>query len=153
MLVVGWLGWGPNVRPTKLTKHEQVTHITLWSMLAAPLLLGCDLTRIDDFTQRLICNSDVISVDQDSLGKAAIRTWQDGKVEAWARPLDDGSHAVAVFNRGRLPVMKELTWSNFGLASGQAKSVRNLWERKDLGKLKTLKVTIPAHGALLYKVR
>lgn len=155
MLVVGWLGWGPNVRPTKLTKHEQVTHITLWSMLAAPLLLGCDLTRIDDFTTRLICNPEVIAVDQDSLGKAAIRTWEEGKLEAWKRPLDDGSFAIAVFNRGRMPATKELTWSQFGLASVLSKSmnVRDLWQRKDLGKQASLKVTIPAHGALMFKVR
>ncbi|MBS1701825.1 MAG: NPCBM/NEW2 domain-containing protein [Armatimonadetes bacterium] len=152
MLVVGWLGWGPNIRPTKLTKHEQVTHITMWSMLAAPLLLGCDLTRIDDFTLRLITNPDVIDVDQDTMGKAAVRVWQEGKVEIWKRPLDDGSSAVAVFNRGHMPVSREFAWKQFDL-KGSSHSVRDLWQRKDLGRKSSLKLTVPAHGALMFKVK
>lgn len=152
MLVVGWLGWSTNIRPTKLTKHEQVTHITLWSMLAAPLLLGCDLTRIDDWTLRLIANPEVIDIDQDMLGKAAVKTWSEGKVEAWARPLSDGTTAIALFNRGRAPENKVVDWKAFGL-KGNQKQVRDLWQRRDLGRLGSLKVTIPAHGALLYKVK
>jgi alpha-galactosidase len=156
MLVVGWLGWGPRVRPTNLTKHEQVTHITLWSMLAAPLLLGCDLTRIDDFTQRLICNPEVISIDQDSLGKAAVRVSENGKVEVWARPLDDGSTAVAIFNRGHSPTVKSFSMADLGMKGVLVgkKNFRDLWMRKDLGRMSELKnVTVPAHGALLYKVK
>ena len=155
MLVVGWLGWGPRVRPTNLTKHEQVTHITLWSMLAAPLLLGCDLTRIDDFTQRLICNPEVIAIDQDSLGKAAVKVWEQGKVEVWSRPLDDGSTAVALFNRGHGPVTRTFSLGEMGMKSVLAgrKSFRDLWLRKDLGRTSSLNVTVPAHGALLYKVK
>lgn len=150
MLVVGWLGWGPKIRPTNLTKHEQVTHITLWSMLAAPLLLGCDLTRIDDFTMRLIANPEVIDVDQDSLGKAAIRVWQDGKLEIWKRPLADGSTAVAIFNRGRMPATRKF---DLGLAGVKGRhAVRDLWQRKSVGRVSSLNVTVPAHGALLYKV-
>ena len=154
MLVVGWLGWGPRVRPTNLTKHEQVTHITLWSMLAAPLLLGCDLTRIDDFTQRLICNPEVIAIDQDSLGKAAVKVWSEGKLEIWTRPLDDGSTAVAIFNRGHVPVRKTFGMDNFGFKGNVGrKSIRDLWQRKDLARLAELNVSVPAHGALLYKVK
>ncbi|MEI7987244.1 MAG: NPCBM/NEW2 domain-containing protein [Armatimonadota bacterium] len=156
MLVVGWLGWGPRVRPTNLTKHEQVTHITLWSMLAAPLLLGCDLTRIDDFTQRLICNPEVVSIDQDSLGKAAVRIWESGKLEIWSRPLDDGSSAIAIFNRGHSPVKRSFGMSDMGIKGILAgkKGFRDLWLRKDLGRMAGLaNVTVPAHGALLYKVK
>ncbi len=151
MLVVGWLGWSTNIRPTKLTKHEQVTHITLWSMLAAPLLLGCDLTRIDDWTLRLIANPEVVAIDQDSLGKAAVRTWSEGKIEAWTRPLDDGGIAVALFNRGKMPAKKKVDWKTIGVR-GDYLITRDLWQRKDMGRLRNLNVTIPAHGALLYKV-
>lgn len=156
MLVVGWLGWGPRIRPTQLTKHEQVTHITLWSMLAAPLLLGCDLTRIDDFTQRLICNPEVIDVDQDSLGKAAVKVSDSGKIEVWSRPLSDGSTAVAIFNRGHMPAVKSFTMNDMGIKGVLVgkKSFRDLWMRKDLGRMTGLsKVNVPAHGALLYKVK
>ena len=155
MLVVGWLGWGPNIRPTRLTKHEQVTHITLWAMLAAPLLLGCDLTRIDDFTTRLICNPEVIAVDQDQLGKAAVRVWQDGKLEAWVRPLDDGSSALAIFNRGKAPVTREFKFSQLGVTGTfqRPRTVRDLWQRKDLGRMNAIKTLVPAHGAVLYKIK
>ena len=73
MLVVGKLGWGPKIRPTKLSHNEQITHITLWSMLAAPLLIGCDLTQLDDFTRALLTNPEVLEVSQDSLGRQARR--------------------------------------------------------------------------------
>ena len=156
MLVVGYVGWGPNVRPTSLTKHEQLTHITLWSMLAAPLLLGCDLTRLDDFTRRLICNHDMIEVDQDPVGRAATRVWQSGKIEAWSRPLEDGSYAVAVFNRGLRAANYDLGWKEFGIPSRFGKfdrEVKNIWERKDLGRLKGLKGTVQAHGAVFFRVK
>ena len=87
MLVVGKLGWGPQLHDTHLSHDEQVTHITLWSMLAAPLLIGCDLTSLDDFTLSLLTNDAVIAVDQDPLGRQAWRCAADGAGEIWARPL------------------------------------------------------------------
>jgi alpha-galactosidase len=56
MLVVGQVGWGPKLHPTKLTPDEQYTHISLWCLLSAPLLIGCDLERLDDFTLSLLTN-------------------------------------------------------------------------------------------------
>ena len=73
MLVVGTVGWGKNVRPTPLTKNEQISHITLWTMLAAPLLLGCDLEQLDAFTLALMTNDEVLDVNQDPLGKQGWR--------------------------------------------------------------------------------
>jgi alpha-galactosidase len=73
MLVVGKVGWGPNVHDTRLTSNEQMTHITLWSLQAAPLLIGADMSRIDQFTIDLLGNREVLAVDQDPLGKAASR--------------------------------------------------------------------------------
>ncbi|HET7619598.1 MAG TPA: NPCBM/NEW2 domain-containing protein, partial [Vicinamibacterales bacterium] len=100
MLVVGKVGWGPRVHDTRLTPNEQVTHITLWSLLAAPLLIGADMSNLDQFTIDLLSNDEVIAVDQDPLGKAARRVSRDGWTEVWARPLEDGSTAVGLFNRG-----------------------------------------------------
>ena len=73
MLVVGKVGWGPNLHPTGLTPDEQYTHITLWCLLSAPLLIGCDMTQLDDFTLSLLTNDEVLAVDQDPLGKQATR--------------------------------------------------------------------------------
>ncbi len=76
MLVVGKVGWGPNLHPTRLTPNEQYTHISLWSLLSAPLLIGCDMTQLDPFTFSLLSNDEVIAVNQDPLGKQASRVWQ-----------------------------------------------------------------------------
>lgn len=65
MLVVGKVGWSNNLRDSRLTPDEQYTHITLWSLLAANMLIGCDIAQIDDFTFNLLCNNEVNAVNQD----------------------------------------------------------------------------------------
>ncbi len=153
MLVVGRLGWGSSPHPTRLGGNEQITHITLWSMLAAPLLIGCDLTQMDDFTQRLLMNDDVIEIDQDALGKPARRAFQDGTAEVWARPLADGAYAVALFNRGSERATVRTEWKRDLGFSGSPK-VRDLWRRKNRGRQKDgFGAAIPAHGALLLRVQ
>jgi alpha-galactosidase len=102
MLIVGYVGWGPNLHPTRLTPNEQYTHITLWSLLCSPLLIGCDMTKFDDFTLNLLTNDEVIAVNQDPLGKQAGRIAQDGELEIWAKPMQDGSKAVGLFIRSEL---------------------------------------------------
>ncbi len=150
MLVVGQLGWGPKPRPSRLTPNEQVTHITLWSMLAAPLIIGCDLTKMDDFTKRLLCNHDVIEVDQDPLGKPATRRMKSGDLEVWARPLWDGTTAVALFNRGLEPAKITANWKDLGISGSQP--VRDLWLMRNLGRFLSLSAKVPAHGAMLYRI-
>lgn len=152
MLVVGHLGWGDHPRPTRLTKAEQMTHISMWALLGAPLMIGCDLTQIDSFTSDLLMNHDVIEVDQDSLGKVATRRAIHGDVEIWTRPLFDGSQAVGIFNRGPEATTANLSRSELGY--GRVKvGVRNLWLNKEMGLLSDKwPVSIPRHGAVLLKV-
>jgi alpha-galactosidase len=151
MLVVGELGWGPTIHPTRLTPNEQITHISLWSLLAAPLLIGCDMTRLDDFTLSLLTNDEILAVDQDPLGKAARRAAARGQTEVWARPLWDGTTAVGLFNRGDDPAQVTARWSDLGLAGRQP--VRNLWLRKAEGFFAdAFTAEVPAHGAMLLKV-
>ena len=152
MLVVGKLGWGPSVRPTHLTPNEQITHISLWSMLAAPLLIGCDLKQIDQFTLDLLCNTEVIEIDQDPLGIAATRKSKVGDLEVWERPLFDGSVAIAFFNRGKVEASIGATWSQLGLEGAQA--IRDLWTQRDLGIVSgRLVAEVPGHGTVLLKVK
>jgi alpha-galactosidase len=152
MLVVGQLGWGPSLHPTRLTPWEQVTHLTLWSLLAAPLLIGCDLEQLDDFTLALLTNPEVLDVDQDPLGRAARRVTAEGEAEVWARPLQDGSLAVGLFNRGRAEGDVRVLWESLGLRGEHA--VRDLWRRQELGRhVAGLTLTLPRHGAALLKVR
>ena len=151
MLVVGKLGWGPNPRPTNLGPQEQVTHISLWSLLAAPLLLGCDLAQLDQFTLDLLTNDEVIEVNQDPLGQAASRRGRRELTEVWARPLWDGTLAVGLFNRGPLPAEVAVRWAELGLGGPQP--VRDLWQRRDLGTFPDgYWAPVAGHGTLLLKV-
>jgi alpha-galactosidase len=151
MLVVGKLGWGRTLRDTRLTPNEQLTHISLWALQAAPLIIGADLSQIDPFTTNLLGNSEVLAVDQDTLGKAAGRILQDGRTEVWARPLADGAMAVGLFNRDLVPRTITVRWSDLGLTGSQP--VRDLWRHEDMGvKRDELSATVPRHGVLLVKI-
>ena len=150
MLVVGKVGWG-SPHPSKLTPNEQVTHITLWSLLSAPLLIGCDMSQLDPFTTALLGNDEVLAVDQDELGKPAGRKAKEGQLEVWARPLSDGTTAVGLFNRGGEPAEVTARWADVGVEGEQP--VRDLWRQKDLGTFRdSFKVSVPRHGAVLVKI-
>lgn len=151
MLIVGNLGWGPNLHPTRLTPMEQLTHITLWCLLSSPLLLGCDLSALDKFTVDLLTNDEALAVNQDPLGKPAGRKKQVGKLEVWARPLADGTTAVGLFNREMEKARVSVTWAELGLEGEQP--VRDLWRKRNLGVFqREFSAAVPAHGALLLKV-
>jgi alpha-galactosidase len=154
MLVVGKLGWGANLHPTRISPNEQYSHISLWCLLSAPLLLGCDLTQLDDFTLNLITNDEVLEVNQDPLGKQAQLVYEQDFIQVWVKVLENGSHAVGVFNLSdvdkkdvRIPLAK------LGL-NNQVK-VRDLWRQKDLGTASNDLVIkeVPIHGCSLFGVR
>jgi len=150
MLVVGRLGWG-RLRPTKLTPNEQYTHISLWCLLASPLLIGCDMTQLDEFTLNLLTNDEVIDVNQDPLGRQASRVAQDGQLEVWAKDMEDGSKAVGLFNRGTQEKVVVAKWSDLGLTGDQM--VRDLWRQKDIGKFNgQFEATVGRHGVTLVKI-
>ena len=151
MLVVGTLGWGPNLRPTRLTPNEQILHLTLWALQAAPLFIGADLSKLDSFTLALLTNDEVLDVDQDPLGRSASRIWNDARREIWARPLSDGTMAVGLFNRGLATAPVKVTWTQLGIGGEQ--QVRDLWQRKDLGKVAhEFATAVPRHGAVFLKI-
>lgn len=161
MLIVGHceaLGSQREFSLFPITRNEQITQISLWSMLAAPLLLGCNLTRADEFLVSLMCNDDVLSIDQDPLvrqGKCfrvdPPRGNNDMGGEVWTRPLYDGTVAVAFFNRGCEPVNIKVTWKELGFEGAQP--VRDCWLRKDLGTLADgYEVRVEVHGAVVIKV-
>src|SRR5262245_28467912 len=151
MLVIGKVGWGPNIHDTRLTPNEQITHITLWTIQAAPLLIGADMAQFDKFTTDLMTNHEVLEVNQDVLGRGGSRVMQDHRLEVWARPLADGTKAVALFNRGLQAATVTARWSEIGVSGPQL--VRDLWQQRDLGRFEErFSVTVPAHGAVLVKV-
>jgi len=152
MLIVGQVGWG-NLHPTRLTVDEQYTHISLWCLLSAPLLIGCDMDKLDDFTLNLLSNDEVLALDQDALGHGATCVWSNAAVRVYAKPLADGGRGVGFFNLGPAPAnldFKDL--AAVGLSGNQ--HVRDLWRQQDLPDVDaagTLSLTIPAHGVVLYK--
>lgn len=151
MLVVGKLGWGPQIHDTRLTRNEQITHISLWSLVASPLLIGADMSQIDQFTTDLLGNDEVLSINQDVLGKPAGRVAQKEHVEVWARKLADGTMAVGLFNRGPVAADASAEWTALGLSGAQR--VRDVWQQKDLGSFRNaFTVKVPRHGAVLVKV-
>jgi alpha-galactosidase len=151
MFIVGQVGWG-KLHPTRLMPDEQYTHISLWCLLAAPLLIGCDLEKLDDFTLGLLTNDEVLAVDQDSLGKQAICVSSNGILRVFAKDLDDGAKAVGLFNLGDEPATVVATWDDLKLSGEQL--VRDLWRQKDLGKFeKEFSATVAPHGVVLVKIR
>jgi alpha-galactosidase len=151
MLVVGKLGWGPQIHDTRLTKNEQMTHISLWSLVASPLLIGADMSQLDQFTTALLGNDEVLGVSQDVLGKPAGRVTLHDHVEVWARPLVDGTMAVGLFNRGPVAADVKAEWTVLGVKGAQ--KVRDLWQQKDLGTFRDeFTATVPRHGAVLVKI-
>ena len=151
MLVVGYVGWGPSLHPTHLTPNEQYTHISLWCLLASPLLIGCDMTKLDPFTLSLLSNDEVLAVDQDPLARQASRVADDGTQQVWAKDMEDGSKAVGLFNLSRSDVKVVAPWSGLGLTGQQR--VRDLWRQKDLGEFSgQFETTVPPHGVVLVRM-
>jgi alpha-galactosidase len=150
MLVVGRVGWG-RLHPTRLTPDEQYTHISLWCLLSAPLLIGCDMTQMDAFTLNLLTNDEVLDVDQDPLGRQAARVAQEGPLQVWAKDMEDGSKAVGLFNTGELPWPVSVHWSDIGVSGRQ--TVRDLWRQKDLGNFEAaFSATVPSRGVVLVRI-
>ncbi len=151
MLVVGQVGWSAKVRPTRLTPNEQYTHITLWALLCSPLLIGCDMTRLDDFTLSLLTNDEVIEANQDPLGRAAARILKVDSTEVWAKDMEDGSKILGLFNRGEDAADVVVRWADLG-RKGRCQ-VRDVWRQKDLGAYRDgFSAPVPRHGVMLIKV-
>ena len=150
MLIVGFVGWGDHLHLTRLTPSEQYTHISLWCLLSAPLMLGCDLARMDPFTYNLLSNDEVLAIDQDVAGKGPKKTDLSNDVQLWVKDLADGSKAAGIFNLGDKILKKSFKLSELGLAD--AKSIRDVWCQKNLPAGDIVEVAIPSHGVLLLKI-
>jgi len=113
-----------------MTTDEYRTHMSLWAILAAPLLAGNDLATMTPETQAMLTNHDVIAVDQDKLGKQGDRVDANGPIEIWAKPLADGSKAVGIFNRQATPLTAHVDFSRAGFTG--AVKARDLWLQRTL---------------------
>jgi alpha-galactosidase len=150
MLVVGKVGWG-KLRDSYLTPNELYTHVSLWCLWSAPLLIGAPVDKLDDFTLGLLCNDEVLQINQDPLCIQAQRVAKVGAMEVWAKPLEDGSLAVGVVNVGFEAAPFTLKWSDLKLTG--PRQVRDLWRQKDLGTFADRwQTTVGRHGVVLVKL-
>lgn len=152
MLVVGKVGWSSNLRDSRLTVDEQYTHISLWALMAANMMIGCDLAQLDDFTLSLLCNNEVNAVNQDILGQQAKRDVKKNDLQIWSRPLSDGTIAVGIFNLGDNVMEVDLKDYLNAIGSNELKGLRDLWRQQDM-KPDDTKYKLPSHGVKLIKVK
>jgi len=148
--VVGRVGWGAP-HPTHLTANEQYTHISLWCLLSAPLLIGCDLGKVDDFTLGLLSNDEVLALDQDALGQQATCVSSNNDIKIYAKDLENGSKAVGLFNAGTNSANGAVLWSDLKLDGRRV--VRDLWRQKDLGQFTgQFEANVAPHGVVLVRL-
>ena len=152
MLPLGHLGPSPDVgtdRETRLTHDEQRSMITLWAMARSPLILGANLTRLDDWTRALLTNKEVIEIDQVSLhGRRAA---QETQIVAWTAEGPAGSRYLALFNLGEETAKVAHGFDFYDLPAG-AYRLRDLWAGADLPATSEIRATVPPHGVQLYRL-
>jgi alpha-galactosidase len=165
MLVEGDISTGSALHPTRLTPNEQYTQVSLWSLLAAPLIIGCPVERMDAFTESLFTNDEVIDIDQDALGRAGTLISNENGNQVWAKPMEDGSWAIGLFNTGNMGATPE-SFFNWGNEAGNAITVdfaklglkgkfriRDVWRQKNLGEFTgSYTTTVPYHGVVLLRM-
>jgi len=135
-----------------MTDVEYRTHMSLWAMLAAPLLAGNDLRNMTPTTLEILTNREVIAVDQDKLGKQGKQVWKAGEQEVWTRPLSGGATAIAIFNRAKEEAKINFKWTDLSISS--PKTLRDLWLHQDItAGGPEYAVTVPSHGVVMLRVK
>ncbi|NBB19117.1 alpha-galactosidase [Runella sp. CRIBMP] len=165
MMIVGNVTTGTQLHPTRLTPDEQYSHVSLFSLLATPLLIGCPIEQLDAFTLNLLTNDEVIEIDQDPLGKSARLVWNKDGIQIWLKPLEDGSYAVGLFNVGDFGKTPEsyFRWGDetsksftFDFANVGMKGkfrLRDVWRQKELGIFNGSFITdIRHHGVVVLRM-
>lgn len=154
-ILIGTVGDARNqnagARQTQLTAEEQYSYMSMWSLMAAPLFFSGDMARLDVFTRNILCNAEVIDIDQDALGKQAAIVRKTDTEFILARPLADGSLAIGLFNLTTAPRTLTVSWSDLGVSGRQV--VRDVWRQRDVGAFHTAYSTeVPAHGVELMRL-
>jgi len=137
--------------PCRLTPNEQYAFMSLWCLMAAPLFYSGDMSRLDELTLNVLCNPEVIEVDQDALGKCATVSRLSAQTFLMVKDLEDGSKAVGLFNQGNAAAEIAAPWSILGVVGRQP--VRDLWRQKELGRFDgVFKSKVLRHGVVLVRV-
>jgi alpha-galactosidase len=138
-------------KPGPLSPNEQYAFMSLWCLMAAPLVYSGDMATLDDFTLNVLCNPEVIEINQDPLGQAAALASLDDQRFLLVKDLEDGGKAVGLCNRGQFPTEITAPWAALGVSGKQ--TVRDLWRQQDLGVFTgEVKATVPRRAVLLLRV-
>ncbi len=149
MLCVGPVRFN-DFKGSRLAPNEQYTHISLWALMASPLMIGCDMTKLDDFTLSLLTNDEVLDINQDSLGLGAGCVAEGDGWEIWARPLEDGSIAAGLYNKSLREQTIVMNMSELGMECKWR--VRDVWRQADEGVfLGKYEHSVPGHATHLVK--
>ena len=146
-----------------LTAAENRTHFSLWCMLAAPLIAGNDMRKMDRQTRDVLTNKEVIALDQDSLGIEAIKYSEKDSLQVWFKPLKNSQWGACFVNRSNKPKQIEFDWQNENVQDELSKrelntqattyKLRDLWSKKDIGDTKkSLSATIAGHDVLVIRL-
>jgi alpha-galactosidase len=151
---IGWIGNASKQGIPELTpmpKDMQYAYMSLWSLMAAPLIYSGDMSKLDEFTLNVLCNPEVIEVNQDPLGESGLVIPIDDQRFIMVKNLEDGSKAVGLFNRGKNPseVVVDLT----SLKLSEKQLIRDIWHQKDLGVFnQKFSAEVPAQGVVMVKI-
>ena len=151
---IGWIGTAKKMGVPELTPMPaamQYAYMSLWSLMAAPLIYSGDMSKLDEFTLNVLCNPEVIEVNQDPLGECGLVIKKNGECFLMVKNLVDGSKAIGLFNRGKSAAEVTANWQELQLSGKQ--SVRDLWRQKAMGKFKDkFTALVPAQGVVMVKI-
>jgi alpha-galactosidase len=134
------------------TPSEHYTCMTLWSMMSAPLIFSGNLLTLDDFTKNVLCNAEVIDINQDKLGKQGYAVYHEDLIEIWKKELSDGNTALAIFSKRPVKTNFIPDWKALGYEDNA--QVRDLWRQADLGNTSAVaSFDIPRHGCVMLKIK
>lgn len=154
MLVIGEVNTSSNkdeTKPSSLTPDEQYSHISLWSLWSAPLLIGCPIEKLDAFTLNLLTNGEVLNIQQDAIAIPGKSVVKDKDFEIIVKDLEDGSKAIGLFNLKNEEANVSVDWAAVGLKG--TKNVRDVWRHTDIGKYTNVfTAKVQPHGVILIKV-
>jgi alpha-galactosidase len=153
-ILIGWVGDARKMEigtPTTLTPFEQYSYMSMWCLMAAPLIFSGDMARLDAFTLNVLCNHEVIAVDQDPLGKQARIITHSQDAFVLLKDMQDGSKALGVFNLKDETARIEVSFNELGLNGEWL--FRDLWRQKDIGVFDNLyQADIPPHGVSMVRI-
>ncbi|NLS95341.1 MAG: alpha-galactosidase [Planctomycetaceae bacterium] len=153
-ILIGWVGSarGHGIgKETTLTAGEQYSYMSMWSLMAAPLFFSGDMAKLDEFTLNILCNAEVIDVNQDALGKQAKPIVMDDETLLLAKPLEDGSLAVGLFNLLEQAREMTATWEQLGI-KGKYR-VRDVWRQREVGEVDgAYSAAVGRHGVMFLRM-